>query len=745
MGERSPLLVPPSARPFASGLEHLLAELDRLRLLLHREVLRLRATGLLTDDRFRGLYISDEQVDALLRQGHARQSASRISDDWPPELSELSRRAETLREQIAARDASNGFDGSSLPLSRLAEIFSLSDIQRDALLICLAVEIDLGFETLFSYAHNDVNRKLATPDLILRLLGNSQEQRAELRGIFSPAGPLLSAPLVRFIESAPEREGSFLSRPIKVERRIVDFVLGHSEVDERLRPFVATQNSNRPLSDLQIPESLRLQLKNASLAFSRVGGLLHFHGPKGSGKCASAAALAAEMGRPLLVADLARARDSGLPVPAVLSLLAREALLQGANLHLSHFDALLSQDSGNPQPLAAPASFSSAGLIISVGTESAPPAAGFLHGWRNFSLEFPLPNFAARVQLWDQAILANNCRQNGDLDIPVLAGKFLLTGGEIQSACRQAKDQTLLRGITGSAVSMADLEAAARAQSNHGLRRLAQKVNPACQWNDLVLPPGQIQQLREICATAKHRNLVYSTWGFDRRVALGKGLNILFHGQSGTGKTTGASIVAQELGLDLYKIDLSTVVSKYIGETEKQLSQIFREAKSSNAILFFDEADAIFGKRSEIKDAHDRYANTEVAYLLQKMEDEAIVILATNFRKNMDDAFTRRLHFIIEFPFPDAQYRERIWRSLIPHDAPLSDDVNFGFLARQFDIAGGNIRNVVVAAAFLAAENGRVIGMQHFICAMSRELQKLGRLRSPAEFGPYYELTRLKE
>ena len=204
-----------------------------------------------------------------------------------------------------------------------------------------------------------------------------------------------------------------------------------------------------------------------------------------------------------------------------------------------------------------------------------------------------------------------------------------------------------------------------------------------------------------------------------------------------------AGIIARALSLDLYKIDLSSVVSKYIGETEKQLSQIFQEAGSSNAILFFDEADALFGKRSEVKDAHDRYANVEVAYLLQKMEEyEGIVILATNFRRNMDDAFTRRMHHIVEFPFPDADCRERIWKGLVPAAAPLADDVNFGFLARQFELSGGNIRNVALAAAFLAAESGGKICMEHFIHGTARELQKLGKLPSRSEFREYYNLLR---
>jgi SpoVK/Ycf46/Vps4 family AAA+-type ATPase len=257
-----------------------------------------------------------------------------------------------------------------------------------------------------------------------------------------------------------------------------------------------------------------------------------------------------------------------------------------------------------------------------------------------------------------------------------------------------------------------------------------------------VLPPRAIRQLREVCAAERFRSVIYVEWGFDRRMMHGKGLNVLFCGPSGTGKTMSAGIVARELGLDLYKIDLSTVVSKYIGETEKQLSLIFREAQSSNAILFFDEADAIFGKRSEVKDAHDRYANIEVAYLLQKMEEyEGIVILATNFRKNIDEAFTRRIHYIVEFPFPEAEYRERIWRSMIPPDAPLAADVDFAFLGRQFELAGGNIRNAVLLAAFYGAENGGAIRMEHFVLAVARELQKMGKLPSRSEFREYYDLA----
>jgi SpoVK/Ycf46/Vps4 family AAA+-type ATPase len=215
----------------------------------------------------------------------------------------------------------------------------------------------------------------------------------------------------------------------------------------------------------------------------------------------------------------------------------------------------------------------------------------------------------------------------------------------------------------------------------------------------------------------------------------------LLAGNSGTGKTMAADVMANALGLDLYRIDLSAVVSKYIGETEKNLDAIFREAERSNAILFFDEADALFGKRSEVKDAHDRYANIETAYLLQRMEEySGIVILATNLKMNLDEAFVRRLHFVVDFPMPDEPFRKRIWEGAVPPEAPLGNDIDWDFLARQFKVSGGNIKNAVVAGAFLAAGEGQPIGMSHLVRGMRREYQKLGRMVTEAEFGKYTPL-----
>ncbi|MGB9370102.1 MAG: ATP-binding protein, partial [Xanthobacteraceae bacterium] len=275
---------------------------------------------------------------------------------------------------------------------------------------------------------------------------------------------------------------------------------------------------------------------------------------------------------------------------------------------------------------------------------------------------------------------------------------------------------------------LADLYAGARIQSGEGLATLARKIIPRHAWTDLVLPADQAAQLREICDQARLRHVVYGDWGFDRKLSTGKGLNVLFTGPPGTGKTMAADVIAGELRLDLYQIDLSQVVSKYIGETEKNLERIFAAAENSNAVLFFDEADALFGKRSDVKDAHDRFANIEIGYLLQRMEQhEGVVLLATNLRQNFDEAFVRRLHSIVEFPFPDENFRLRIWQAVFPREAPLAAEVDMPFLAREVKMAGGGIKNIALTAAFYAAADKRAITMEHIVRAVRREHAKVGR------------------
>ena len=352
-----------------------------------------------------------------------------------------------------------------------------------------------------------------------------------------------------------------------------------------------------------------------------------------------------------------------------------------------------------------------------------------------YSIEFAVPDASIQRAAWERVLMS--CATNlAASSAEQLVSRFSLTPGQIEEAARWAERRCVMRhDAQGS--SLIDLYAACRHQSSHRLGELAVKIEPRNGWNDVVLPENTLAQLREICSQVRHRHRVLGEWRFARKLSYGRGLSALFVGPSGTGKTMAAEVVANELQLDLYKIDLSAVVSKYIGETEKNLAKIFKEAASSNAILFFDEADALFGKRTKVSDAHDRYANIETSYLLQKMETyEGVAILATNFRENLDDAFTRRIQFLVDFPFPDAEHRQQIWRTHFPAEAPTSREIDYAWLGQQLQIAGGNIKNIALNAAFLAAEDGGEIAMDHVLRGARREFEKMGKLWNEKEFLP---------
>jgi SpoVK/Ycf46/Vps4 family AAA+-type ATPase len=719
---------PPAIR---SGTEYLLLALQRLEVMLRRQVLRLRAAHQLVENEYRGLYIPDEQVDALLRQ-HAPAGDANTA---------------VLTAQIARMRAAEGelLADPDLPFARLRRWFGLRDEEIDLLLIALAPEVDSRYETLYAYVQNDVARRRPSLDLALKLL--YPDLRAQLDGAarLSPDGPLLRHGLLRLQpDPANTHDGAApprLAHYLAVDARIAAFLLGRDELDERLRPFTQLHAPHAARHDW--PPALRAQLRQAAGYLARRPGLVCLVGPYGTGKRDVAAAVSAAAGLELVAADLRLALRAAQPLPRALHLLQQEARLQGAALYLAPFDLIREEPRLADEfwaAIAAADAASETACTIFLG-DSAP--AYPREAWPArplFLLTLSLPDASQREQLWRTALNGHQSIAGDVAAVAAVAHKFRLSPGQIADAARL----TAVRAeIEQRPIAAADLHSAARARSNQALRDLAQKLEPKYRWDDIILPRHVLGQLRDVYHALKFRHVVYGQWGFDGKLALGKGLNVLFSGPSGVGKTMAADILAHELGLDIYKIDLSTVVSKYIGETEKNLSRVFSAAQASNAILFFDEADALFGKRSEVKDARDRYANIEVAYLLQKMEEyDGMSILATNLSGNMDDAFARRLHHAIEFPFPDKALREQIWRRVFPAAAPLADDVDFPFLARQFELSGGNIRNVALAAAFMAAEKGTAVSMSLLVLGVARELQKMNRLPARADFRDYYALVR---
>jgi AAA+ superfamily predicted ATPase len=408
----------------------------------------------------------------------------------------------------------------------------------------------------------------------------------------------------------------------------------------------------------------------------------------------------------------------------VASLAVRDARLLGAGVVFSGWEAAASSDAVLREIAAALDAHRDLPHPVFLDGRAASPDVSVDRADLHYVVE--APSHAQRTRLWSE--------QGSPDEAARLASSFKLGVNEIRAASRMAASLARLRGR--DVAGLAELQAAARLQTRPRLSTLAQKLTPRFTWEDIVLSEDRVEQLREIVAQATHKHTVYEEWGLGEKLTLGRGIAALFAGPSGTGKTMAAELIAGELGLDMYKIDLSGLVSKYIGETEKNLARVFDEAGDSDAVLFFDEADAVFGKRSEVRDSHDRYANIEVGYLLQRLEEhDGIVVLATNLRANIDDAFLRRMRSVIEFPFPEEDDRRRIWERSIA-GAPLQDDVDLGFMAGEYRVSGGNIRNIVLLGAFLAASAGETIGMSHLVRAANREYQKLGRLASAAKQEP---------
>jgi hypothetical protein len=571
--------------------------------------------------------------------------------------------------------------------------------------------------------------------LALKLLCSTREQQWSARSVFSPGGALFRNSLLRFADESHDREPPLSARSLKVPERVVTFLLGHDWIDSVPSAFVCIPPQFR-IDELILPTATRLRMQ-AAAPLLEDGGVVVLRGRAGSGKCHAAAAMCAEMARKLVICDLSRtALESAQLVP----LLRRECLLSHAGLYLKmdtspsseeklRFVADLGRDlEGQPFP-------------VFLGTEHVKDAVTVPRQATSFHFDLDVPEIPMRRALWQRELNGSPLRPQVEPEINVLAGKFRFTPGQIREVVTEARNLAQLREPDDQALSPADLYSAARVLGNPGLHKLAHKSELLFSWHDLVLPERVLQQLHEVANSVRLRHRVHSEWCFDSKLGKNSGISVMFSGLSGTGKTISASVLARELGLDLYKIDLSSVVSKYVGETEKNLSRIFDEAEYSSAVLFFDEADALFGKRSEVKDAHDRYSNIEVAFLLQRMEQfSGLAILATNISRNIDPAFARRMQHIVEFPFPDATLRERIWRGMFPPEAPLDAGVDFSFLARQFEFSGGNIRNVVTAAAFMAAEKGCCISMEHLARATGREFQKMGKLPSKAEFRGYFDV-----
>jgi hypothetical protein len=667
---------------------------DRIRsLVLHR-----RADDPAPDDPFRGLYVTEEVVDQLLAQAQ------------DPPRADGQVRATIEAEADAAIAA-----GAALRLRDLAFSAGLTELDVELLMICLVPDLDSRFERLYGYLNDDVTRRRATIGLALALADVSAASSAA-RARLLPGAPLIDRELV----TVEDADRPFLTRALRVPDRVTAHLLGDDAVDPAL---IGLLTDPLPFESEQSSAMARAVAAGQRLIYVREVGI-------GIGPSVAAAALLAN-NRPVLGIDLGRTAAGRDPRQAI-AVAGREALLRGAGVVAGPVEAL---SQGHQEALRLLADLPVPVAVIGAATwdpqwtDSVP-----------LVLDAPTLTPAERIVLWmreigRESVGAGNTPADAR-DTSVIPTHFVLGPGQVARAVRAAAAAAL---VGTGAITADDLRRGARAQNAAGLERLARRVEPAVGWSDIVLPEASRSQLRDLASRARNRDQVLVEWKMRKGGGRGRGVTALFAGDSGTGKTMSAEVIAGELGLDLYTVNLATVVDKYVGETEKNLERIFTEAGGVNAVLLFDEADAIFGKRSEVRDAHDRYANIESAYLLQRMETfDGLAILATNLRSNIDDAFTRRLDMIIDFPAPDETSRLAIWQQCLRPPVPCADGLDLTFCATAFTLSGGNIRSAATTAAYLAAGNNGVIGMPELISAIQQEYRKLGRLVLEREFGPYF-------
>ena len=731
-------------RPSANSVEYTLALLARLDLWVQGEVTRFRLnTPAQQDEEYRGLYISDAEVDDLLKSQLPVQSSSvkipsQVEQALDRGSSAIDSRISALKEQAQAAQQVLRFD-------RLLALFGLGEIEGQILLICLAPELDLKYERLYAYLQDDVTKKRPTLDLVMRLLCPTMEARLTVRRTLEPGSALLDWELVTLHDDPGARRPSLPARYLKIDDRIARYLLSSDQIDSRLLELIDPQ-VGQPAAALpeDIQQRLALWASGWEQAWKQFSPVILFHGRYGSGRHAAVLQLANAIGKPYLMLSMAGLPYSGLRPDQAVHLAEREALLSGGLVSWDQVDDLLQADRESELSRDRDAFIRSLAEshtpTVLLANKAWEPSRD-LRGRPFLRLEFPAASYAARKAAWSAEL--NGSNSFSDEELNALAGRFQLTPGQIRDAVGRATTLMWSRDPSLSSLQASDIDAASRVQSQHRLGLMARKLDPIYTWEDIVLPRQQLATLHLICTTIRQRPTVYGEWGFDRKLSSGKGMIALFSGPSGTGKTMSAEIIANELRLDIYKINLSAVVSKYIGETEKNLEHIFSEAQYTDAILFFDEADALFGKRSEVKDAHDRYANIETAYLLQRTEEyNGLVILASNIKKNMDEAFVRRIHFMVDFPFPEEPERLEIWRRTFPSLAPRSEDIDLPFLARKLKITGGNIRNIILISAFLAAEEHAPISMRHLVRGASYEFQKIGKMVVEGDFEGYIEQAR---
>ncbi|MGM0576177.1 MAG: AAA family ATPase [Myxococcota bacterium] len=644
-----------------------------------------------------------------------------------------------IGEEIAELRAWAGEKGWRFPLDQVVGTHRLDAIEASILELALAPLLDLSFRQRIARYNNNILLDFVDVDLALSLLLPRRQDRLRARAYFAEDAPLLVHRLLT-LESPREPKGSgMLARELRPPERMADFVLGRRSLDVALRPHARLVMPRASLEQVVLPPGEKESLLRLAKAFAAEGpgqappfpvgrGLVvEVAGPPGTGKTLLAEALAHHLGRPLVHVDSASLHGA-TDFPRLVDALVSEARVQGAVLLLDRCEPLLAKGSSRlPALFGQLGRFGGLAVLTNSRPEELDPGVERHVAWK---LDLGMPEADERQALWE-VHAPEGVTVGDDVDLQDLASRFELTGGQIHNAWEVAFRRAEARAADGDDphIDQGALREAAQAQIRANMDDYSIRSKVDLTLDDLVLPDREKGQVREVLDACRNRVFVMSKWGFGKRLVTGKGLCILFKGEPGTGKTLCAEIMASELGMKLYQVSIPKIVSKYIGETEKNISKIFSSARANHSMLLFDEADSLFTKRVAVENAVDRFSNMEVNLLLQEIERfEGVTILTTNLDKNIDDAFARRIQYKIDFPFPNPEHRALIWRTLFPKEAPVDGEIDFEDLGEAFELSGGHIKNSVVRAAYRAAGRDSAITWEDIEFAAEQECKNAGKL-----------------
>jgi ATPase family associated with various cellular activities (AAA) len=600
---------------------------------------------------------------------------------------------------------------------RVAEAFLLNEFERKLLLLAASADLDETFCARIARAQGS---RTAWPcvGLAWRMFCGSLTDCLDSRDSLREDSPLFRFRLLEKIGT----DSPLPEQMVRADRRIVDFLAGRAMPDGRIARYVrqfAPSQAEEPLRSCAPELAVRLAARIRALlgdgAAPRPQLVVNLCGPADSELELFAADTCRCAGLPLLAANAGDISADNLP------LFARESILLSSCMYLGGVDPKNFNEGERRW------NFADCAPIVFLGSEAALRSGTQTEGGIWLPVEVPRPDVEMRENTWRSSLTELGIEPNGHLD--TLADNFEFGTSEIHRAVREAAN---LAWLDGQPLQSRHLAAACKHEAHRQMNELAQQLKSPVAWEELLLPDTAIAKLRELCAQVRCQHIVMGRYGFAGRLTRGRGITALFAGASGTGKTMAAEVIAGEIQRDLYRVDLARVVSKYVGETEKNLRQIFAEAECARCVLLFDEADALFGRRTEVRDSHDRYANIEVSYLLQLMEETefSVILLATNRRDAIDEAFLRRFRFVVDFPLPAADMRRKLWEKSFPPQVKLSG-VRFDVLADRLPLSAASIKNIALAASYLAANNGGIVGAKEIAHATKRELERMGR---PAPF-----------